>query len=520
MNSNAGGGVAVHRPSGARCFGGLEFPTLKGGATDPCASGALEADRPMVAPQRFIHQVDSRPARRSLARAVRAIAALMLLPFAAHAQYVGKVDDKPATPTLRAVGVLEWTGKAGKPKFCRLVPITIFDGNQLQDAGIYMARPAPLALQSEVEYQLKKNGRTIGLFDVASAGQQQGNWVGFGKWKAVPHPKPAFAMTAAPIDDDEDDDKPVLHRKHHDDKADGAKKTQASAGPAPDPNRPVLHKPSEQTSSDDKSAGTAPIDPDRPVLKEPKPQPKPDQNAPANGDGYVTSVAAAPDPDRPRLTPGHVNGVGTQVLPTLKGLPPDMEQTVAVSDAVNRPDHPWTYTWANPGDKEKMKGQLEDIARKALGLDQPPPAPAPKSRRASTHRKQEPAPQPLEPAPLEDEQFRVFELSYGAGATLVLTADTGGPLAQEKFVTLIAQPDLYGNVLVLLKYVTDGSHLDEKPRMRIIDAVDALADNRGELLFDLRSVSSRQFALYRVLRGSAEKLFVTSGGYFGPAGEE
>ena len=195
-----------------------------------------------------------------------------------------------------------------------------------------------------------------------------------------------------------------------------------------------------------------------------------------------------------------------------------MKQTVAVSDAVNRPDHPWTYTWANPADKGKVKEQLEDIARKALGLDQPPPAP--KSRRVSAHKKREPAPQPLEPAPLEDEQFRVFELSYGAGATLVLTADTGGPLAQEKFVTLIAQPDLYGNLLVLLKYVTDGAHLDENPRMRLIDAVDAMADNRCELLFELRSISSRQFALYRVLRGSAQKLFVTSGGYFGPAGDE
>jgi hypothetical protein len=95
-----------------------------------------------------------------------------------------------------------------------------------------------------------------------------------------------------------------------------------------------------------------------------------------------------------------------------------------------------------------------------------------------------PAPPP--PAPLLDEQFRVFELAYGSGATLVLTAHTGGPFAQQKFVTLIAQPDLYGNLLVLLKNVTDGAHLDETPRMKLVDAVDAMADNRGELLFELR----------------------------------
>jgi hypothetical protein len=81
--------------------------------------------------------------------------------------------------------------------------------------------------------------------------------------------------------------------------------------------------------------------------------------------------------------------------------------------------------------------------------------------------------------------------------------------APQKFVTLIAQPDLYGGILVLFKSVTDSAHLDERPRMTLVDAVDAMADNRGELLFDLRSKTQRQFALYRVLRGSAEQLFAT-----------
>ena len=99
---------------------------------------------------------------------------------------------------------------------------------------------------------------------------------------------------------------------------------------------------------------------------------------------------------------------------------------------------------------------------------------------------------------------------------MVLTADTGGALAQEKFVTLVAQPDLYGNVLVILKSVTDGAHLDEIPQMRLIDAVDALDDNRGELLFELRGETQRQFALYRVLRGQATRLFVSSAAQVGP----
>ena len=70
---------------------------------------------------------------------------------------------------------------------------------------------------------------------------------------------------------------------------------------------------------------------------------------------------------------------------------------------------------------------------------------------------------------------------------------------------------------MLLKNVTDGAHLDETPRMRLVDAVDALADNRGELLFELRGATQRQFALYRILRGQAEKLFVTGGAEFATA---
>jgi hypothetical protein len=160
-----------------------------------------------------------------------------------------------------------------------------------------------------------------------------------------------------------------------------------------------------------------------------------------------------------------------------------------------------------------MKSALEDMARDALGLKPPPTPPAPK--RTTARKSAKPAPPPPAPLPLVDEQFRVFELAYGSGATLVLSAHSDGPAAQQKFVTLVAQPDLYGNVLVLLKSVTDGSHLDDTPRMRLVDAVDAMADNRGELLFELRGETQRQFALYRVLRGQAEKLFESSGGEFG-----
>jgi hypothetical protein len=433
------------------------------------------------------------------------------------AQYVGQVTkDAKENPELRAVAVLEWTGEAGKPKACRIVPVSVLDEGQLQDGGVYLARPQPLALAGEVEYELEQNGKKVGLFDIENTGQEQGSWVGYGTWKPMPEVKPPTEPPKIQVED-EDSDKPTLHRKKHaDDPAPAGGSGSPSSAPAPDPDRPTMHKAPAASGGDSAGGGSAGTtatadDPDQPKLKKGKKQ---------ADIGHVESLPSVTDPDRPRLKRGKANGNNLNVAPSLMGLPPDMEQAVAVSDAKDRPDHPWAYTWANPGDEAKMKAAMEDIARDALGL-KPTPAPAPVAKKTATTRKHlKPPPPPPPPAPLADEQFRVFELAYGSGATLVLTAHTDGPKEQEKFVTLVAQPDLYGNVLVLLKHVTDGDHLDENPRMRLVDAVDAMADNRGELLFELRGDTERQFALYRVLRGQAERLFVSAGGEWGTATSE
>lgn len=416
----------------------------------------------------------------------------------AFAQYPGQIvkKDKDA-PGLRAIAVLEWTGEEGKPKTSRIVPITVFDGQALQDGGVYLARPQPLALTSEVEYELERNGAPFGLYDIRTAGQEQGSWVGYGLWKPLPSAKPVAPKPVLDDGFDPNDDKPVLHRKHQ---RSAGNPDSGTSGPAADPDRPTLHK----KTSDDSPGDSSSNDSDRPVLH------KSTQAAAVASDGEHTESA---DPNRPRLMRGKPTGDGPDVLPSLMGLPVGMHQAVAVSDPRNHPEHPWTYTWANPEDELKMKEDLENVARQALGLTPPP---APKTQRVTAKAHAKPAPPP-EPPALTDEKFRVFELAYGSGATMVFSAHTDGPAKEQKFVTLIAQPDLYGNALVLLKSVTDGQHLDETPNMHLIDAVDALADNRGELLFELRGGSQRQFALYRVLRGTAEKIFVTGGGEYGIA---
>ncbi len=485
-----------------------------------------------------------------------------------YAQYPGKVakSGKPE-PVLRSVAVLEWTGEPGKPTASRLVPVAVFDGEQLNDGTIYLNRPEPLALSGGTEYELQTDGKASGLFDVFGAGFVNGAWQGFGVWRPLSAADAAQAAGAfntsslyAPVDVP-DDEHPVLKRKHPkgtdtDDASprnSGASSTaDASASKVPeepsDPDRPTLKRKTSDTTAkngagvgaDTSSKPTADTDPDRPTIRRNR-HTDPESAGPSN---------VAPDPDRPRLKHGKPADL-TEESPRLVGNPPSMQQVVAVSDARSKTEHPWKYSWANPADETKMKVALEALARTALGLDLPQ-APAKPVRKTLPGKKSlRPAdPPPL--APLADEQFKVFELTYGSSATMVLTASTpkpavntvaenapdpmGGPPVikrgkpaqsstsaapapqtkpeshkppPQKFVTLVAQPDLYGGVMVVYKSVTDSDHLDEKPRMTLVDAVDAEGDNRGELLFELRGSSQRQFAMFRVMRGSAEQLFAT-----------
>ncbi len=467
-------------------------------------------------------------------------AAACVLPAAA--QYPGQVSTNGNTPILRAVSIYEWTGDEQHPKASRLIPISVFDGQQLQDGGIYLASPAPLSLQSEVEYQLKQDGKNTGLLVVEDAAQVQGSWIGHVQFKNLPKPKPIAPPMWKGDEDDVASDEPVLHRKHHaDDQAGAGSSTsdsggQSGQGPAPDPDRPTLHRSGDSGDSTDSgtSSNAPPPDPDRPTLSnspstpassgpvtvdpsQPGAQPKNSQQKNSQDDSYVTSMASNADPDRPQLVRGKTDYAGPSVAPSFAGLPADMDQAVAVSDARNIPEHIWSYSWANAADEAKYKAELEDVARTALGVTPPAPAKPATPKSTGTHKTQ--LTLPPQPAPLFDEQFRVFELAYSSGATLVLSARTAGTGADEKFVTLIAQPDLYGDLAVLVKNVTDGAHLDETPRMRLIDAVDAMADNRGELLFELRGATQRQFALYRVLRGQATQIFVSGSRSFGTAAD-
>ena len=116
---------------------------------------------------------------------------------------------------------------------------------------------------------------------------------------------------------------------------------------------------------------------------------------------------------------------------------------------------------------------------------------------------------PPPPVALGDEVLRGYTLSYGGAATFVYTASSPGAGGAVRYVSVVVQRESTDKPKVALSSVTDSTHLDRTPWMRLVDVVDADASNRASLLFELRSEHSRQFALYRVIGAQTEQVFQT-----------
>jgi hypothetical protein len=195
----------------------------------------------------------------------------------------------------------------------------------------------------------------------------------------------------------------------------------------------------------------------------------------------------------------------------LTGVPSGLQQMIAVSDAAEGEPHPFVYLWADPGDAAKMQQQMELAAGTAVTASEPPAKTTAKPHATTTAaRRRKPATPPPPPKYVfTNERFKAYELTYSGGATLVFSGETLDHAGKVKYVTLIAQPDFNGVPKVLFKSVTDDDHLDVTPKMRLVDAVDARANNRGDLVFELRSNRDREFVIYRVAGGLAEQVFTT-----------
>jgi hypothetical protein len=427
-----------------------------------------------------------------------------------RAQYPGHIDtqQKPsATSTLRSVAVLEWTGDRNHPSATRLVPISLFDGANLQDGGLYLARPVPLALDSGTEYEVEGSGLPQGWFDIDGAREIGDDWFGFGDWKPYvpPPPKKLHPSRNPPTvvrDKSRDEDKPHFVRRDQN-SGSGSTGGTTSTGSA-----------SSNKTSDKAQAPSAPVDPNRPRLRRrPEESSAPKQqvaSAPA-----PESPSKAADPDRPRLSHGIPADLKNAPKP-LELTPVAMGQTVAVSDSRNVGTQSFAYDWGSPADAASAQKELEAQAVQLLAATATPAAAATQTQTAHHATAHKPPPhtaaqrrkaKPLEPAsPLADVHFNAFALTYGSGATLVLTAHEA---SGTRSIAVIALQDIYGKIQVLWHSITDDTHLDVTPRMKLIDAVDPRGDGRANLLFEQRNDTDRRFALYVVGASTAEQVFAT-----------
>jgi len=435
-----------------------------------------------------------------MTKAARGLAMLLALAAPAYAQYPGHIESaKKKAPAVRAIAVLEWTGDMGKPSASRIIPISVFDGEQYQPGGLYLAKPEPLALEPGTEYVLQDAGIARGLFDINTAQDVDGYWFGYGSWKPMAPPpkkaKPKQGRNMPQVVTDAGNGRPHFKGR---DSSGSSTSTDSSSGSTSPP------------ASSNPPAG----DPDRPTLRR-----RSDSSASAPAANASSADAAAPevplggaDPDRPHMAHGQQTPKDDFQPAQLTGVPSGLQQMIAVSDAGEGEAHPFVYLWSDPADADKMKAQMEIAAANAIAAAAPPAKTTPKPRTATTaaQRRKPATTAATAPKPVfTNERFKAYELTYSGGATLVFTGETTDHAGKVKYVTLIAQPDFNGVPKVLFKSVTDDDHLDVTPRMRLVDAVDAKADNRGDLIFELRSHRDREFVIYRISGGQAEQVFTT-----------
>ena len=506
---------------------------------------------------------------------------------------------------VRAVGVYEWTGDLAKPTGSRLVPVSVFIDGQLQDAGIYMPRPVPFALVSGNVYELEDAGLAKGTVELESAIHMmlpEGSpgaafdegWMGYGSYRpAVSARKSASTLKPAktlPVITTSSSDS---SRPHFSNKSDDTSKTGSSAGSqqqdtskktdsgstSDDPDRPTMKRrdSSDTTASSTGSASSggssqttsSDDDAERPTLKRRTPEDEKDakDNKKKNDIATVSGTGSLnDDPDRPTLHHGSSGSGSATDMPKLMGIPRDMHQMVAVSDAKDRDPHPFARPWEDDKERAAVLTKMQNFARAKLteygvvpGVT-PPSAIAgtsPAAASASTSGNKEPEPptlkrgvptsakttthEPSAPASpaatktpatsaktatagtksrrpasanapqvvLADEELKGYLLSYGGAPTYVYMAHTVETGSVMRYVTVIAQADAVGDLKLALASATDAAHLDRTPWMRLVDAVDVEASNRASLLFEMRGQTSRQFALYRVIATKPEQIFQT-----------
>jgi hypothetical protein len=454
------------------------------------------------------------------------------------------VAQRRKTHKLRATAVVEVTTDSTGKVTTRVVPVTVLDEGQFQDASIYKATPRPMALENGIVYEAQTSGIPVANTTILSGANSNG-WTALGRWQIV---------TAAPKKSDTPppvvttSDRPTLHHRAESGSTDSSASA-PSGSPSSSPSsssddRPTLHRPTDSSPSASgtpspsatptPSPSSTSTSDDRPTLHRPtesapsaSPSPTPSATSQNTADSTTSNStssnnapsAQAEDPDRPTLrrrnsaeqgppAPQSPQSKPTQVetsAPAAKTpatAPGTTKSFVAVSDTTPTDIRSFDFQW-KPGEAEPMELKMRKLALAQI----------PKEHTQVQVTKEETQ---LTPKSLKNVVMRSFDLDLSNDAVIVLSAEIPATVPSTKessakfisrYVTVVARVDFDGEPQKILASVTDSSRLDVTPRLELIDAVDVDGDGIAELLFRQYGYDEKSFVIYSVGRSTATKLF-------------
>jgi len=451
----------------------------------------------------------------------------------------GKVDKGP-----RALGLVQIPAK-GK---ARLIPIAIMVDGKFYDADSYKAAPVPMALDFGVVYEAFHAGVSQGILTISQPGQLNHTWIAEGTWLPAGLRGQEKSKKYSPPVIEDSEGPPVLHRrnggdaKENDkdkDKGGDAKGEDAKAKDVAKNTDAKDKAPSDQSKDAQKSGTAAPSDPATGASTSAKPA----GTATTKSDDNKTSSSEEPiaDPNRPRLRRGRPDpSARRDVYAKFEALPVPAPASApsgstksggaaldsssssiaqvtifpAISDAGGPESRPYVYD-IKPTEEAVYRQKMLDLA--ATQFRGPPTSAresGASSKKTATFKTTGKTAVKLPKPEFDDVSLRFFDLSNSNEPVLVLSAKTrrADSHASEnaddpKEIMLIARTNLEGEVKKLFFSQTDSRHLDQTPRMELIDVVDADGDGRGELLFRRVFDTGSAYAIYRVTSDRLWPLF-------------
>ena len=197
-----------------------------------------------------------------------------------------------------------------------LIPITILIDGNFYDAGAYKAAPIPMALESQTVYEAVQTGVSKGLFTVGGVRQTKDSWIADGSWLPAGSTPPRTAHKAETKPNmGADEGPPVLHRPSAGKKTPESQPpstsptpdnrqpaTTAPSAPAPDSDRPVLHRAPNASDASPKEA--PPATPSSAPTLAPAQAPTPPDTSSSSSAAPTPPAPAPEDPDHPTLRRG------------------------------------------------------------------------------------------------------------------------------------------------------------------------------------------------------------------------